>query len=116
MSVTVVIPTKDRPSVVRTAIASAIAAGSGIEGFEIVVVNDGNKTHIESIAEGLNNQTVRVVNNTHSPGPSGARNCGVEHTTARLIFFLDDDDVFKPQYLKSVLSVLTSHDNQVRYS
>jgi glycosyltransferase involved in cell wall biosynthesis len=115
MAVTVIIPTKGRPSVVRTAIASALESGRDIEGLEIVVVNDGDKTHIQSIAEGLNSQTVRVVSNTHSPGPSGARNCGVEHTTAQIIFFLDDDDVFTPNYLKSVLSLVASQDNQVGF-
>jgi glycosyltransferase involved in cell wall biosynthesis len=41
----------------------------------------------------------RVIANEHAPGLSGARNTGVERSSARIVAFLDDDAVAEPGWL-----------------
>jgi glycosyltransferase involved in cell wall biosynthesis len=103
METTVVIPTKDRPKLVRRAVASALASSLSPQQFRVVVVDDGSHTPaIEVLAE-YPECRVKVISNDGVPGPAGARNAGVRAAESETVFFLDDDDQLMPDYMNSVL-------------
>jgi len=93
----VVIPTKNRPDLLRRAMTSV--AMQGYSCFEVCIV-DNNNDHIKS------NQVKLTVNEFEKKYPnlnwkyihsrkqsaSGARNDGMAATNGKYIFFLDDDD------------------------
>lgn len=90
-SVDVVIPTHDRPQLVREAIDSVrsqVYAGT----VTIIVVFD-RSTPDESLAD-TGPVPVRVIRNTRTPGLCGARNSGIIAGTGELVAFLDDDDTW----------------------
>jgi len=69
---------------------------------EIVVVIDHNpELHDRATAEF---QSARVVANEYPPGESGARNAGIESTSAEVVAFMDDDAVADPEWLATLLS------------
>lgn len=67
---------------------------------ELIVVVDHNPDLQARLAEHL--PGVRVVANRHERGLSGARNTGVELTTADVVAFLDDDAAARPGWLAAL--------------
>lgn len=98
-SVSVGIPTRDRPQEVRRAIES-IRAQTYAGDVEIVVVFDGTEpdTSLES------SHGVRVLRNERSAGLAGARNTAILATDADFVAFCDDDDVWLPGKLAAQLA------------
>lgn len=103
----VVIPTCDRPVLLRRAVESARSAAEAAScPVEILVVDDGRVHSAQESLEGFSDVT--TIKNPGPHGPSAARNLGVAHAQGELIFFLDDDDCLKPDYLAGVLQARAS--------
>lgn len=100
----VVIPTHNRPSMLREAAASALAACP--DRAEVVVVDDrSQEPAAEILAEMMaRDARLRVIANHGDRGAAGARNTGVDAARAELVLFLDDDDWLLPGYPERVLS------------
>jgi glycosyltransferase involved in cell wall biosynthesis len=102
-SVEVLIPTHNRPELVRAAIASVLSqhyAGS----LGIAVVFDREEPDGSLVAEGR--IPIRVLSNDRTPGLAGARNSGIVSSQADLVAFLDDDDRWLPGKLQRQVDFL----------
>jgi LmbE family N-acetylglucosaminyl deacetylase/GT2 family glycosyltransferase len=97
--VSVVIRTKDRPSLLREAIDSVRKTGYPAE---IVVVNDGGaRPDVEGVL---------LVEHETSRGRAEAANAGVRAAAHPLLAFLDDDDLFYPEHLQTLTTAAgTAH-------
>ena len=96
--VSVVIATRNRPEMLRAAIA-AVAEQTYAGPIECLVVFDQTEID-ETVAANDERRTVRVMSNdARSPGLAGARNTGILAATGSLIAFCDDDDVWLPSKL-----------------
>jgi glycosyltransferase involved in cell wall biosynthesis len=107
-TVAVVIPTRDRPQLVRRAITSVVEqtyAGP----IECVVVADQSELPPGLPAGDGANRRVRAIANDRSPGLAGARNSGILASSSDLVAFLDDDDEWLPTKLERQVEVLGSH-------
>lgn len=92
--VSVIIPTRDRFSVLR-AVKSVFAQSYG--DIEVIVVDDGSSTDfsVKSIlSEFEGNNRLIVVGYKDSRGSAYARNFGAEHAKGKYITFLDSDDAY----------------------
>ncbi|MEH1030290.1 glycosyltransferase family 2 protein [Micromonospora profundi] len=109
-TVSVVVPTRDRPELLRAALA-AILAQEYAGGIEAVVVFD-QSTPDESLTDlaGLTgpDRTVRVIRNQRTPGLAGARNSGTLAAEGELVAFCDDDDEWLPGKLAAQVEALTA--------
>jgi glycosyltransferase involved in cell wall biosynthesis len=103
-SVTAIVATRDRPELLREALASIVACRYEGE-LDVVLVFDQSEPD-ESLAGVHDGRTVRVVRNTRSPGLAGARNSGVAAATGELVAFCDDDDTWVPSKLELQVPVL----------
>ena len=92
LPVTVIIRTKDRPTLLREAIDSVRA---NQHPAEIVVVNDGG-------APPQLEQGVKLVQNERPAGRSEAMNAGVRTATTKYVAFLDDDDLYFAEHLSTL--------------
>ncbi len=101
-AVTVVIPTRDRPALLRTAVAAVLAQDYPGE-VRCIVVHDGTEPDTE-----LAQDRVTVTSNVRSPGLAGARNSGIERVGTELVAFCDDDDRWLPDKLSAQVAVLRS--------
>ncbi|MGC3994492.1 MAG: glycosyltransferase family 2 protein [Propionicimonas sp.] len=108
--VSVVIATRNRPEMLRTAIAAVVA--QSYEGpIECLIVFD--QTDVD---QSLNSEeplrSVRVMPNTRTPGLAGARNTGILQAHGEYVAFCDDDDYWRPtkiaKQLAGIGSALTS--------
>lgn len=99
LRLSIVIPSKDRPRLLRAAVGSALAALP--EGTEVLVVDDRSTP---PAADSLPaDPRLRVTVSGAAPGASGARNWGVAQARGARILFLDDDDLLLPGYAEWVL-------------
>ena len=102
-SVTAVIPTRDRPDLVRRAVGSIV--GQHYHGsIECLVVFDQSPPDptLESSRDG---RTVRVLRNTRANGPAGARNTGLLGASGEFLALCDDDDVWLSDKLERQIAI-----------
>ncbi len=106
-SVSAVVPTRDRPELLRAAVR-AIVAQDYPGPVEVVVVYDQSEPD-PSLAElSSPRRPVRMVTNTRTPGLAGARNCGTLAATGDLVAFCDDDDEWLPGKLTAQADALAA--------
>ncbi|HWC32537.1 MAG TPA: glycosyltransferase family 2 protein, partial [Actinomycetota bacterium] len=100
--VTVVIPTRDRWSLLATAALPAALVQEDVD-LEVVVVDDGSRDETpERLAE-LTDPRLRVIRNLEPLGVAQARNAGIAAARGRWLAFLDDDDLWSPRKLRTQL-------------
>jgi hypothetical protein len=103
--VTVIVPTRNRPELVRESIAAVV--GQDYPGrIECIVVHDQEPPDQELTRLGTPRRTVRVVANSHSPGLPGARNTGLDIARDEFIAGCDDDDTWHPAKLRAQIERL----------
>jgi glycosyltransferase involved in cell wall biosynthesis len=107
-SVSVVIPTRDRPVLLRRAIRD-ILAQTYPGAIEVIAVFDQSEPD-RSVARCGENRIVRVIPNERTPGLAGARNAGIAVATGDLIAFCDDDDEWLPGKLAAQVAALDAVD------
>jgi glycosyltransferase involved in cell wall biosynthesis len=103
-SVTVVIPTRNRASLVRLSILSALRQ-RGVD-VEVIVVDDASTDDTAHIVSRSGDRRVRLLRQASNGGVSAARNRGIEEARGEWISFLDDDDLWSPQKLVLQLEAL----------
>ena len=104
-TVSVVIPTYDRPEFLSGAIETVLQ--QTYRDVEIIVVDDGSETDYASevVAE-YSETSIRSIEHEVNRGLSAARNTGIGKARGEYIAFLDDDDRWHEQKLKRQVSVL----------
>jgi len=100
-SVSVIIPTHNRPHLLPRAVESAFAAGTEVE---VVVVDDASTDHTAEVCQSLTG--IRYVRLDHNQGVAGARNEGILASSSEYIALLDDDDARLPGSLDLQLGAL----------
>lgn len=102
----VVIPTFQRPKLLREAVRSVLA--QTFADFEVIVVEDGVQDGQDNALDAINDARVRHIIQEHA-GRSAARNRGIAEARGEWIAFLDDDDLYLPNKMASEISFLNTH-------
>lgn len=102
-SVGVVIPTRNRPELVRRAIAAVRAQHYPGTVRVVVVYDQAEPDYLLATSE---NPSVLVLTNWRSPGLAGARNSGILSLDTDLVAFCDDDDQWSPEKLRRQVASL----------
>jgi glycosyltransferase involved in cell wall biosynthesis len=88
--ISVIIPTRNRPTLVLRAIRSVLA--QTVENVEVIVVIDGPDLDTERALETIQNSRLRRLCVPERIGGSETRNRGVQLARGQWVAFLDDDD------------------------
>jgi glycosyltransferase involved in cell wall biosynthesis len=91
-TISVIIPTRHRPALLRRALASVADQTRRPE--EVLVVDDGDESMLSSLEAG-----VRLLRQEVPHGAARARNLGASMAQGTFLAFLDDDDTWHPAYL-----------------
>lgn len=104
--VTVVIPTRDRWSLLRRALRSAL--GQRDVDLQVVVVDEASSDETPAQLSRITDERLVVVRHDQPRGVAAARNAGLARAEGRYVGFLDDDDVWSPDKLRLQLAALAS--------
>lgn len=99
--VSVIIPTYNRENYICEAIDSILS--QTYKDFEIIIVDDGSTDNTKDIIKKYENKVLYFYQ--ANAGPGAARNRGIKEAKGELIAFLDADDVWLPDKLKSEIEV-----------
>lgn len=100
-----IIPVKDRRELVAQAIESVLT--QTLHPQEIVVVDDGSK---DGTPEAIKRRFPQVkLIKARGLGPGGARNLGAESTKAKILMFLDSDDLWMNNHVNELLCPIYKH-------
>lgn len=113
-TVSVIVPTHNRPETLDRALAS-LAAQKGVE-VEAIVVNDAGVDVSSVVARWSGQLEVRLVNQPRNEGLSAARNRGLQEVTGKYMAWLDDDDVYLPEHLNATVRELEASGADVAYA
>jgi glycosyltransferase involved in cell wall biosynthesis len=112
--VSVVIRTRNRPTLLREALASVLAQTWPI--LEVIVVNDGGVDVADVIDEFGARLRIRHHCEPQSNGRSAAANTGVGLSQGKYVNFLDDDDLLAPGHVEKLVTFLERTGEDLAYS
>jgi glycosyltransferase involved in cell wall biosynthesis len=112
--VSVVVPTRDRSSLLRLALFTALRQ-RGVD-VEVIVVDDASTDDTIQTVSAFAGRGVRYVRQPMPGGVSVARNRGIEEATGEWIAFLDDDDLWAPDKLSRQLQSVTATERTWVYA
>lgn len=97
---TIVVPTHERPLLLRRTLQSLIE--QTYQDFQVVIVSDSS-AHVPPYQELLALQgRYMYLLRSGVPGPAESRNLGVTLAQTPYVMFLDDDDIYEPDHLASL--------------
>lgn len=110
MLISVVIPTYNRPALLKEALCSV--AEQTYRSFEVVVVDNGSEPPISrgALEEVLGSRVV-LRRYDRPQGVPKSKNAGVRSARGEIILLLDDDDLLMPDALESIYQAFSSHPN-----
>jgi glycosyltransferase involved in cell wall biosynthesis len=106
-SVGVVIPTRNRPELLRKALDAVRAQDYPGPLRVLVVFDQSDPDYLLATTDGV---PVMVLANCRTPGLAGARNTGIVSLDTELVAFCDDDDRWAPDKLRHQVEALAARD------
>lgn len=98
--VSVVMPTYNRGAKIATAINSVLA--QSWNNFELLIVDDGSTDHTPEVLATYHDPRIKVLHSQRG-GVSGARNAGLRAAKGEVIFYLDSDNEWTPDFLWTMM-------------
>jgi len=100
----ILIPTHRRAQRLRRCLESLQA--QTFTDYQIIVVSDIGDAESAAVAEACLRDGDCFVRRHGNPGPAASRNLALALAQGERVLFLDDDDIFQPQFLTQVASCL----------
>lgn len=111
--VSVIVPTYNRPDMLKNAIQSIL--DQTFQNFEIIIVNDAGQD-ISCFAQSFDSQKIICISHEFNKGLAAARNTGIRAAKGKYIAYLDDDDIYYPEHLETLVSFLENNNYKVAYT
>lgn len=110
--VSVVIPTRNRAHFLPASVRSAL--DQTIQDIEVLVIDNGSTDGTAEVISSLASNDSRVIALTcATPGPAPTRNLGLAHARGLWVAFLDDDDLWAPDALSSLLDSTSAETQSI---
>jgi len=112
--VSVIIPTYNRPTQLGQAIASAV--GQTYSNLQIIVVNDGG-CDVSDVVKQFSDANIKFIDRPVNRGKAYSLNEAIAEANSKYIAYLDDDDIYYPNHIESLVEALENSDEyQAAYS
>lgn len=110
MKISVIIPFYNSAIYMDRCVKSLLQDGD----FEFILVNDRSTDGSEKVVECYSDPRIRLMDNEHAKGVSGARNTGLDHATGRWVAFLDADDEMLPNAYEAFMRMAQEEANIIQ--
>jgi glycosyltransferase involved in cell wall biosynthesis len=107
--VSVIIPTYNRAFLIVRTIDSVIQ--QSYKNLEIIIVDDASNDNTKEIIQNIKDNRIRYIRHENNLGGSKARNTGIDAAKGDYIAFLDSDDRWFPNKIKSQISAFKNYSN-----
>jgi glycosyltransferase involved in cell wall biosynthesis len=104
--VSVVVPTRDRPALLRRALASIVDQTYPGDIEIVVVVDQGDQPSVDLPMKPA--RAIRVIRNERVAGLAGARNSGILAASGSFVAHCDDDDEWRPEKLSRQMALFAA--------
>jgi glycosyltransferase involved in cell wall biosynthesis len=84
--------------------------GQTVTDFELVIVNDGSTDNTREVIKKFVDKRIKYFYKDNG-GAASARNFGTKNSSGDFVAFLDDDDLWPPDYLAVMLGALVNSDD-----
>jgi len=106
-TVSVIIPTRNRATVLARSMRSVLA--QTLTSLELIIVDDASDDDTEAVVETINDARIRYIKCDQHGGAPVARNIGIRAASGRYLAFHDSDDEWLPMKLERQLQLLAAH-------
>lgn len=107
-SVSVIIPTYNRADLLEAAVRSCLGQTHPVH--EVLVCDDGSTDGSRTRMEAIRDKRVKWIDGPRAGRPAVPRNRGIQAATGEWTAFLDSDDAWKPEKLRTQLQRLAGTD------
>ena len=112
--VSILISTFNRPRYLSEALASALQ--QSYKNLQVIVVNDGGQD-VSDIVNSCSDTRLVFINRKENRGKAFSLNQALERAQGKYIAYLDDDDLYYPHHIETLVSALEQRSHcQVAYS
>jgi hypothetical protein len=114
--VSVIVPTRDRPRLLRDALESVARQTYG--NWQLIVANDSPRD-VAGVVRALAPQAAartRVLATGGAKGAAHARNLAIAAAEGGIVAFLDDDDLYLPEHLATLVAAMAPAGAAVAYT
>ncbi len=112
--VSVIVPTYNRPNMLLETLKSIL--NQTYSNYEVIVVNDAG-VDVEKVVTLLDSSgRIAYVRHSKNQGLAAARNTGLKMAEGKYIAYLDDDDIYYPDHLETLVNFLENSDYKVAYT
>lgn len=112
--VSVIMGTYNRTREIRESIQSVL--DQTFPDFELLVVNDGGTDEVEHVVRSFRSPKIRYCKLDRNRGHAAALNEGIRRSRGKRIAYLDDDDVYYPDHLETLVQAIRSSGKKFVYS
>jgi len=112
--VSIIVPTYNRPQMLAEALKSI--ACQTWKDFEVIVINDGGLDVADVIKASGIAEKINYISLGRNHERSFVRNAGLQLARGKYIAYLDDDDIYYPDHLQTLLDTLKQSGNRAAYS
>ena len=109
----IVVATYNRPQPLAQLLASLAAQTVDRSDFEVIVVDDGSREEATPLAQRFAAELQIQVHRQANAGVAVARQRGVERASGRIVVFLDDDMLVRPDFLAQHIAEQDGRDDRV---
>ena len=111
--VSVILPTYNRPDFLKRALTSVLE--QTFINYEVIVVNDAG-VDVSGVIDEFNDPRIRLINHSVNKSAPASRNTGIRAAIGKYIAYLDDDDIYYPNHLQTLLDAAHSYRKDFVYS
>lgn len=115
--VSVIMPVYNRIGIVKHAIDSVLK--QSYKNFELIIIDDGSNDGTVELIESISNKDnrIKLIKHEENKGVCKSRNDGLKIAKGEYIFYLDSDNTWKKEYLKTMVGAyLELPDAKALYS
>jgi len=112
MRFSVVVPLYNKENCIRMTLESV--KKQSFKDYEVIVVDDGSTDRSLEEARKIKSENITIIHQQNQ-GVSVARNTGILHAQGQYIAFLDADDEWEPDYLKTIDHLIEKYPESDMY-
>lgn len=109
--ISIVIPLYNKEKYIKATILNVLS--QSFSDFELIVINDGSTDRSSEIVKSIKDSRIKFYERENA-GVSSARNYGVKKSTYDYIAFLDADDIWLPNHLEELTSLINEYGDKAK--